>query len=164
MSFPKTQQKFIDWYTIYKCNHEVTPKTKLRLFQIKLNLRAVATNIILHGLEIVTTDKYTFCDAEKETHLHLFCTCLKVASFWENVGSWIESKLKYRLVLKPNNMLFDVGCNHKFYTIINCLLLHARFLIFWCKTAKNIFSASTFYLVVENAKAVENESLKNIID
>ena len=107
----------------------MTPETKLRLFQIKLNLRAVVTNIVLHGLEITTTDKCTFCDAEKETLLHLFCTCVKVAPFWENVGSWIESKLKYRLVLKPFNMLFGVECNHKFYTIINCLLLHARFSI-----------------------------------
>ena len=73
-------------------------ETKLRSFQIKLNLRAVVTNIVLHGLEITTTDKCTFCDAEKETLLHLFCTCLKVASFWENFSSWIESKLKYRLM------------------------------------------------------------------
>ena len=90
----------------------------------------MVTNIVLHGLEITTTDKCTFCDAEKKTLLHLFCTCVKFALFWENVGSWIESKLKYRLVLKPFNMLFGVECNHKFYTIINCLLLRARFLIF----------------------------------
>ena len=76
-----------DWSTIYKCNYDVTPKTKLRSFQIKLNLRAVVTNIVLLGLEITTTDKCTFCDAEKETLLHLFCTCVKVASFWENVSS-----------------------------------------------------------------------------
>ena len=144
-----------DWSTIYKCNYDVTPETKLRSFQIKLNLRAVVTNIVLHGLEITTTDKCTFCDAEKETLLHLFCTCVKVASFWENVSSWIESKLKYKLVLKPCNMLFGVDCNHKLYTIINCLLLHARFLIFRCKTAKNIPNLSKYFLVVQNAKTLE---------
>ena len=95
-----------DWSTIYKCNYDVTPETKLRSFQIKLNLRAVVTNIVLHGLEITTTDKCTFCDAEKETLSHLFCTCVKVASFWENVSSWIEPKLKYRLVLKPFNVIW----------------------------------------------------------
>ena len=51
-------------------------------------------------------------------------------------------------------MLFGVECNHKFYTIINCLLLHARFLIFRCKTAKNIPNLSKYFLV-ENAKTVE---------
>ena len=52
-------------------------------------------------------------------------------------------------------MLFGVECNHKFYTIINCLLLHARFLIFRCKTAKNIPNLSKYFFVFQNAKAVE---------
>ena len=111
-----------DWSTVYKCNYDVTPETKLRSFQIKVNLRAVVTNIVLNGLEITTTDKCTFCDAEKETLLHLFLYLCKSCFFWENVCSWIKSKLKYRLILKPFNMLFGVECNHKFYTIINCLL------------------------------------------
>ena len=55
-------------------------------------------------------------------------------------------------------MLFGVKCNHKFYTIINCLLLHARFLIFWYKTAKNISNLSKYFLVVQNAKAVEKRN------
>ena len=118
-------------------------------------MRAVVTNIVLHDLEITTTDKTTFCDAEKETLLHLFCTCVKVVSFWENVSSWIESKLKYRLILKPFKMFFGVECNHKFYTIINCAPLHARFLIFRYKTAKNILYISKYFLVFENAKTVE---------
>ena len=117
-----------NWSAIYKCKYDETPETKLTFFQIKLNLRAAVTNIVLYGLEITTTDKYPFCDAEKETLLHLFCTCVKVAMFWENVSSWIESKLlKYRLVLKPFNMLFGVECNHKFYSINNCLLLMLDF-------------------------------------
>ena len=52
-------------------------------------------------------------------------------------------------------MLFGVECNQKFYAIINCLLLHARFLIFRCKTPKNIPNISKYFLVVENAKTVE---------
>ena len=52
-------------------------------------------------------------------------------------------------------MLFGVECNHKFYTVINCLLLHARFLIFRCKTAKNIPNISKYYFDGENAKTVE---------
>ena len=61
-------------------------------------------------------------------------------------------------------MFFGVECNHKFYTIINCLLLNARFLIFRCKTGKNIPNISKYFLVVENAKQLKNESLKNVID
>ena len=37
-----------DWSTIYKCNYEITPETKLRSFQIKLNLRAVVIQILFY--------------------------------------------------------------------------------------------------------------------
>ena len=80
-----------NWSTICKRNYKITPEIKLRSFQFQLNLRAVVTNIALHGLEITANDKCTFCDAEKETLLHLFFTGVKVASYWENVSSWIES-------------------------------------------------------------------------
>ena len=61
-------------------------------------------------------------------------------------------------------MLFGVEGDHKFYTIINGLLLHARFVIFRCKTAKNIPNINKYFLVVEMQKQLKNESLKNIID
>ena len=71
-----------NWCCSYKYNYEATPETKLKSFQIKLNLKAVVTNIVLHGLEITTTGKCTFCNSEKETIFAFFCTCIKVASFW----------------------------------------------------------------------------------
>ena len=71
-----------NWSTIYKCNYKITLEIKLRLFQFKLNLSAVVTNIALHGLEITANLKCTFCDAEKETLLPFFCTGVKVASCW----------------------------------------------------------------------------------
>ena len=52
-------------------------------------------------------------------------------------------------------MLFGVGCNYKFYAIIDCLLPHARLLIFRCETEKSIRNISKYYLVDENAKKVE---------
>jgi len=57
----------------------------------------------------------------------------KLSMFWENVSSWIVSKLKFRIILQPFNMLFGVKQVHKFSLIINCPLLQARFLIFRCK-------------------------------
>ena len=97
-----------DWSIIYKCIYEVTSETKLKSFQIKVYMRAVATNIILHGLEIITTDKCTFYNSRTETFSHLLCTFIKVTSFWDNINfsGWIESKLKCILDFKPFNVLF----------------------------------------------------------
>jgi len=60
------------WSDVYKRNYFATPETKLRLFPIKLNLRAIVTNIALHGFGIKSTDKCTFCNFERETFVNLF--------------------------------------------------------------------------------------------
>ena len=66
-----------------------------------------------------------FCDAEKETLLHFFCTCFKVASFWYNARKWIESKLKRRLVLPPYNML-----------VLNVIINFTRSSVLWYTACK----------------------------
>ena len=74
------------------------------------------------SLEITTTNKCPFCDIEKEFLSHRFYACVEAASFWDNVSSWIESKLKCRLELQTFNMLFGIGCNQNFYSIINYII------------------------------------------
>ena len=121
------------WLDVYKSNHSATPDTKLRSFQVKFYQRAIVTNIALHCFGIADSDKCSFCNTERETLLHLFCTCSSLVLFWENVLSWIETKLKLLLDLQPFNLLFGVEKDHDYHLIINCLLLHARFLIYKCK-------------------------------
>ena len=70
----------VNWLDAYKSNYSATPETKLRSFQVKLNLRAIVTYIALHCFDIADSDKCSFCMTERETLLHLFCTCLVL--FW----------------------------------------------------------------------------------
>ena len=42
-------QSVVDWEEIYETNYLCTIKTKLRFFQLKLNLRLVINNINLHN-------------------------------------------------------------------------------------------------------------------
>ena len=145
----------IDWSSIYKRNFASSPETKLRSFQTKLNLRAIVTNIALHGFEIADTDKCFFCNLECETLLHLFCTCSKLEIFWENVTSWIESKLKVKFDLNPLIMLFGVEECNQFSATINCILLNVRFIIFRCKIEKLMPDMHMFYRTIKNAKLIE---------
>jgi len=55
-----------EWLDIYKCNYQAAQETKLRLFQIKLNLRGIVTNIALHGFELVATDNCIFVIANRK--------------------------------------------------------------------------------------------------
>jgi len=77
--------------------------------------------------------------------------------FWKNVSSWTESKLKFRIILHPFNMLCGVKQELKFSLIINCLLLQARFLIFRCKTKNETPDTHMYLLSIKNAKLVENK-------
>ena len=94
----------VNWLDVYKSNYSATPETKLKSFYVKLNLRAIVTNIALHCFDIADSDKCSFCKTERETLLHLFCTCSSLVLFWESVISWIETKLKLQLNLQPFNL------------------------------------------------------------
>ena len=47
----------VNWLDVYKSNYSATTETKLRSFQVKLNLRAIVTNIALHCFDIADSDK-----------------------------------------------------------------------------------------------------------
>ena len=50
-------------------------ETKLRFFQIRVNLKSIVINVHLHGLEIANSDCCVFCMEEPETIIHLFSNC-----------------------------------------------------------------------------------------
>ena len=47
----------LQWNFVYRSVNNSTIETKLRSFQIKLNLRAILTNVALHGFCISDTNK-----------------------------------------------------------------------------------------------------------
>ena len=72
----------IDWSKVYNNNYFAIRETKLRSFQIELNLKFIVTNVQLHGLEIVDSKCCVFCLEEPETIMHLFFNCKFVQMFW----------------------------------------------------------------------------------
>ena len=62
-------------------------ETKLRSMQIKLNLRAMATHVQLHGRAIIESPFKSFCVQSPETTLHLVCFCQFLDQLWNNVFS-----------------------------------------------------------------------------
>ena len=50
-----------NWQIIYENNCYCTLETKLRSFQIKLNLRVIVSNSQLFGLGLIENDLCTFC-------------------------------------------------------------------------------------------------------
>ena len=157
-------QFVVDWNKIYKTNFSCTIETKLRSFQIKLNLRVVVTNIQLFGFGLIESQNCKFCNKAPETLLHLFCTCLVVVTYWENVSACISSFLKDSFSGNNFNKVFGVpkidNTKHNIY-LFNGLLLCARFVVYRCKYGKRTPTALEFFQQVQKLKTSEYILSKN---
>ena len=147
----------INWRTIYCNNYFCTTETKLRSFQIKLDLRAIVTNVQLHGFGIVDSPFCSFCAQSIETILHLFCFCPVVDQFWYEVFSWICCHFKRDINFCNFNKIFGFqeleNCTKT--DLINCFLLNARFLIYRCKIEKTKPNIMLFISTINLQKKTE---------
>ena len=112
----------LNWQNSYENNYYATNKNKLRLFQIRLNLRSTATQLQLQGFELVDDNLCKFCRKEPVTLMYLFCDCEIVVSFWNNVSEFMSSRLRTNIVLRKQHML--LGFEHKgiIFCFFNALL------------------------------------------
>ena len=62
----------IDWKKVYENNYFSTIETKLRSFQIRLNLRSLVMNVQLAGFGIIDSELCSFCLQQPETLMHFF--------------------------------------------------------------------------------------------
>ena len=62
----------IDWKFVYSYPFKVTKEIKLLNFQFKFIHRRIATNSFLFKIGTSNTEKCTLCNAETESHIHLF--------------------------------------------------------------------------------------------
>ena len=132
----QTLPSSIDWSKVYNNNCFATRETKLRSFQIRLNLKSIVTNLQRHSLEIVDSNCCVFCLEESETIMHLFCNCKFVQMFWCDVSDWLSVKFFYDFNFENRHKLFGFPENNDIFQFINALLLYARFLIYRCKYSK----------------------------
>ena len=122
----------INWLIIYKNNYCCTLEMKLRSSQIKLNLRAIACNSQLFGFSLTENDLCTFCKKGSETVMHLFCTCIQVRKFRDDISSWLNCHFNCETILNDFNKLFvfeHFESNTK-TIVLNCFLLNARFSVY----------------------------------
>ena len=78
--------KNIEWNRIYENNYLGTNETKLRSFQIRLNMKSIVTNVQINGMGIVDNKHFAFCSKDSETIIHLFCKCKFVDDFWQDLS------------------------------------------------------------------------------
>ena len=109
----------IPWSILRTLTLNSTPKTKLKAFQIKLNYRAIVTNIALCDFSLVESENCTFCNQHRETLVYLFCDCSCVRIIWQDLQNWLSNKLEANFNFTKTDLLFGVNlsCNNE---ILNC--------------------------------------------
>ena len=126
----------IDWGAVYQSPFQCTKVTKLRIFQLKLLHRRLATNDFLQRINLTNTNVCcSFRQCEVETLIHLFWSCTITSGFWQSFKEWLlefetpqcspDLTPSLEMGLKPH--LF----NHKHHPF---LFLIARIYIWTCKT------------------------------
>ena len=58
----------ISWQNIYENNCHASNQTKIRSFQVQLNLRFIVTRVQPHGFEIAEENSCKFCEKKSQKH------------------------------------------------------------------------------------------------
>ena len=148
----------LQWNSVYRSVYSSTIETKLRSFQIKLDLRSIVTNVALHGFCISDTNKCSFCKIEPETLLHLFFECRIIQVIWNDVMDWISSKLKTPLAFRPSEILFGVEGENYQAKLINCVLLCITFYIYKSRISGNLPTTNEALLYIRTVCLSEKKN------
>jgi len=143
------------WEKVY--DFFASNEPKLRSFQIRLNLRAIVTNVQLCGLKMVESNLCGFCYKKPETLIHLFSECKVVDVFWNNVSDWLSAKLRLNVNIGSFERLFGFQLQNSSEKelFIDSLLLFACFLIYRCKYSGTKTNMLKYFNLLNNVKPTE---------
>ena len=153
----QTSSNSMNWKKIYENNYFLTIEIKSRLFQIRLNLRSVATNVQLAGFDIIESEICTFCLQHRKTINHLFLRCKIVKKFGKDIEDWILAILRCHIVLSNLNKVFGFQEENIGFQFLNSLLLSVRFLIYRCKysyTKPNMLQYFNFVYITKQSEYI----------
>ena len=124
----KTKKILIGRQALFLC----TKITKLIVFQSKLLHRRLATNIFLTKTKLKDNEQCAFCQNDRETLVHLFCTCGTSSLFWQGFKQWGINRGELRNIINLTPCLI-LGLKPNKNKSINFYFLIARFFIWTCK-------------------------------
>ena len=99
-------------------------ETRLRVFQLKLLHRGVASNDFLIKIGKKGNGSSPFCAGSPETLTHLFWDCRSTQTLWNNVSQWTSENLDLIMTNLNINPFSTALCLGLIDNISNFLLHH----------------------------------------
>ena len=141
---PTSEQYFRDLLKVsskemkeYYCiPFRTTIYTKLRSFQFKINHNIIYTNDKLHKIGYTSSDMCALCNKHTETLTHLFVDCEKVKPLWSQIINNLLPPYGIK-TLTRKDILLGVILKENQNSVINHILLEAKYYIYICKLEKS---------------------------
>ena len=133
-SLTKWKQQFDFDNTIWSFYYQIPfysiEDVNLRWFQFKIVNRIIYMKDALLRFKLVTDNLCTFCKNNKETIMHIFCSCIHTNEIWSRLELWF-SRNNVQIKISNQNKLF--GFYGKNNGALNCIMIIVRKEIFAAK-------------------------------
>ena len=118
------------WKLVYKiCFHAIQDNSFI-WFQCRILHRIIGVQYFLNKVKITQIDRCRLCQQHTETITHLFADCAIVNILWDNVKSWINTSINFKLnITKTMKILGYLEPSPEFWPL-NFVLFVTRYSIF----------------------------------
>ena len=144
----------VNWKNAHNIPFRTIINTKLRAFQYKYLMRIVPNNNFLYKINLNNTSLCDFCNMFVETNKHLFWECQLSRAFWSELEGFLRVK---HIDIKLDYKTISLGYmdQSSFSTLLNCILIYAKYFIFKNKYEKTSPSFSHFKNYLKYQEKIE---------
>ena len=120
------------WETIYRVCFRSIPDNNYVWFQYRIMYRILGTNEYLYKLKLTSSNLCRLCNQDSESIEHLFLHCNNVIILWNNIKTWLLSKISYNAEWTNVTKVLGYEKQDEHFWPINFILIITRHYIFSC--------------------------------
>ena len=120
---------------------KIKVSNKAKENQYKILHDYVATNKLLHKMNVLDSPRCNFCELYTQDTCHLFAECIEVKNFWFNVRNWFSLQYDEYVSLTTRDILFG---NFTASDLQNKIIMYAKLFIFKSKYRNSLPNFKVF--------------------
>ena len=143
-----------DNYNLFSHIDKITIVNKLRSFQFKFLHRIVFFNDRLFKYKLVSTTLCDFCNQSTDSLDHRYFYCPVTQEFWRQLNNWVETEYNINCIV--NNIYNIIRNKYGEMSIMDTIMLNAKYYIYTCFLNKKIPTIKCFKTVVKEVENTEH--------
>ena len=147
----------IEWSKVFEKCFKTTTECKLKWLQYRIIYRAIPTNRYLFIRRLIDDSICEMCGRVEEDLIHMFCSCIYVKDFWENLKNLLKNNCDHIINLEFSEELIIFGTKKYMYTdiVFDLILLCAKQYIYSLKWSKCKPNITVFHRIIKNRYLLE---------